>query len=153
MRRPTWKNIWRIKPCERKPIWKAAAGGPFLKFGVIFRIPWECCSWCRQVRGIPLEVEWYSPLIQWSGCMKSGFYIRIEDVALVTENEWKKSKQFCSSTLEEGRSHYQKEKGIIEFRSAIDISSIKKLIKSSALFQKLLWKIGLMLTRYSLMVP
>jgi len=77
-----------------------------------------------RVRGIPLEAGMIFTIDTMIWLHEERLYIRIEDVALVTENGVENLSSFVPSTLEDVEATI-KEKGLIEFRPAIDISSIK----------------------------
>jgi len=78
-----------------------------------------------RVRGIPLEEGMVFTIDPMIWLHEERLYIRIEDVALVTKDGVENLSSFVPSSLEDVEATI-KEKGLIEFRPAIDIMSINK---------------------------
>jgi Xaa-Pro aminopeptidase len=77
-----------------------------------------------RVRGIPLEAGMVFTIDPMIWLHEERLYIRIEDMALVTENGVENLSGFVPSTLEDVEATI-KEKGVIEFRPAVEISSVE----------------------------
>lgn len=77
------------------------------------------------VRGIPLEPGMVFTIDPMIWLHEERLYIRIEDVALVTENGVENLSSFVPSRVEDVEAMIL-EKGIIEFRPALDIKSLNK---------------------------
>jgi Xaa-Pro aminopeptidase len=78
-----------------------------------------------RVRGIPLEAGMVFTIDPMIWLHEEKLYIRIEDVALVTETGVENLSAFVPSKLEDVEATIQ-EKGLIEFRPALDIKTVNK---------------------------
>jgi len=78
-----------------------------------------------RVRGVPLEAGMVFTIDPMIWLHEERLYIRIEDVALVTETGVENLSAFVPSSIEAIEATIQ-EKGIIEFRPSIDIKSVNK---------------------------
>lgn len=78
-----------------------------------------------RVRGIPLKAGMVFTIDPMIWLHEEQLYIRIEDVALVTENGVENLSSFVPSSLEDVEATIQ-EKGLIEFRPPLDITTVNK---------------------------